>query len=321
MPDFATTLYYPTRAVWIARGTCLTDDEPSFLERARRVWKAGRAGLPLVLNGFSRADIAAAVLLARLQGPPVLVTDCTWSRGGSPLDRLFTRLVVTTLRSRRLYFTVLTEAEARSFPRTWHIDPAHVTVTRWYHGLSETQLTEPVRHDGPVFSGGRSMRDFRALLEVAGHNDWPITLGAPAKALPNVPVPPSVTAGEMRPDDYHAAMRDARLVVIPLEQTEDRGAGQSSYLTAMALGKLVIVTDTTGVCEHVEHRKTGLLVPPNNPEALEAMMQWALDPDNAAEVGRIRDAARDAARTRFGPDGHIAQVLAALDRAVAPYAG
>lgn len=317
MPDFATTLHYPARPVWVARGTCLTEDEPPFLERTRRVCRAGRCGLPLVLNGFSRADIVAAAMLAHRPGPPVLITDCTWSRGRTTAERLVSRLAVFVLRSRRVHYSVLSEAEARSFPHTWQVDPAQVTVTRWYHGLTDTQLSEPVRHDGPIFSGGRSMRDFRALLEVAARHDWPITLSAPINALPDIPVPHSVTAAELRPDSYHASMRDARLVVIPLQQTEDRGAGQSSYLTAMALGKLVLVTDTTAVREYIEDWVTGLLVPPNDPDALEARMQWALDPRNVTEVARIRDAAKEAARTRFGPDAHIAQVLAALDAAVA----
>lgn len=47
-------------------------------------------------------------------------------------------------------------------------------------------------------------------------------------------------------------------------------------LEAMAMAKLVIVTDIAPLAEMIEHEKTGLLVPPGDPEKLEAALARAL---------------------------------------------
>ena len=59
---------------------------------------------------------------------------------------------------------------------------------------------------------------------------------------------------------------------------------------AMAAGKPVVATDVVGIGEVVTHSKTGLLVPPDDPDALvQALMRVRQDPHlcrNLAEAGR-----------------------------------
>ena len=79
----------------------------------------------------------------------------------------------------------------------------------------------------------------------------------------------------------------ASVVVVALAGATERSAGQNNYLNPMALGKLVIVTDGTGVDEYVEHRRTALVVPAGDDESLAREIAWALDPANAEEVAGI----------------------------------
>ena len=52
------------------------------------------------------------------------------------------------------------------------------------------------------------------------------------------------------------------------------------------MGKPVVASRIGGVEELVEDRKTGLLVPPNDPEALaEALVSVLTSPDNARRMG------------------------------------
>ena len=54
----------------------------------------------------------------------------------------------------------------------------------------------------------------------------------------------------------------------------------------MASGRPVVVTDNPGVSDYVEHGVTGLLVPPNDPQAFEgALRALLLDPDRSREMG------------------------------------
>lgn len=55
---------------------------------------------------------------------------------------------------------------------------------------------------------------------------------------------------------------------------------------AMALGKPVITTDTDGGREVVEHGKTGIIVPPGNPQVMSEKTLWLLDrPETMREMG------------------------------------
>lgn len=312
---FATTLNYPTRTEWVRRGHCLTTDGPGSLKSIARVLAAGRAGTTLVLNGFGTADRIAAALLARRRGgPTIILTDCTWKRGKTRVDRFWTAVGVAALSGPNVVFCVSSTDELAAFPKTWGIDPQRIRLVHWYHGLDDDQMREPATHTGPIFSGGRSMRDYRALLECAPLLPQQVLIAAPSSRLPaGDALPGNVRAEELTHEGFTAAMREASVVVVPLMDAPDRSAGQSTYLTAMAMGKLVIATDTIGVRDHIDHLQTGLLVAPNDPGALHAAIMWALDPANSEAVEEIRAAARVAARTRFSPDAHITAVLGIVD--------
>ncbi len=59
-------------------------------------------------------------------------------------------------------------------------------------------------------------------------------------------------------------------------------------LEALAAGRPLVVTSTTGACELVEEHGGGTIVPPGDPRALaEALLPFLLDPHHAAAVGRL----------------------------------
>ena len=61
-----------------------------------------------------------------------------------------------------------------------------------------------------------------------------------------------------------------------------------SLIEAMAAGLPVVATRVGGVSDLVEHGKTGLLVPPKDPEAFSGAMEALLgDPDRGREMGRL----------------------------------
>lgn len=305
-----TTLRYPTRAEWAASVQCLTLDHPGPVRRGGRVVRAARRGHPLVLDGSGRPDQVAAAVAARVAPrTPILLTDCTWQTGVGPVDRLLSRSGVRLLDRPNVVFGVGSEAESRVFPRTWGLPPERVRWASWFHGLPDDDDLAGVRHDGPVFAGGRSVRDYPVFFDAMARLGARGLVSAPATALPRgVPAPAWVDVVELDPAGYHRALRVASVVVVPLQSRADRAAGQSTYLTAMALGKLVVVVDSLAVREHVEDRVNGLVVPPE-PAALAAALAWALDPANAAAVDAMRAAARRVATTRFSPEAHVQRLL------------
>jgi glycosyltransferase involved in cell wall biosynthesis len=73
-----------------------------------------------------------------------------------------------------------------------------------------------------------------------------------------------------------------------------------AVIEAMAAAKAVVATRVGGVADIVEHGRTGLLVPPRNPEALaDAMIRLAADPGERSRMGA---AGREAVVGRFSAE-------------------
>jgi glycosyltransferase involved in cell wall biosynthesis len=61
----------------------------------------------------------------------------------------------------------------------------------------------------------------------------------------------------------------------------------NAILEGMALGRPAVVTAVGGVPDAVEHEKTGLVVPPNNPDAIaQALLRILNNPEEAAAMGQ-----------------------------------
>lgn len=250
------------------------------------------------------SDLVIAAAIRRRTGR-IVISDATWKRGRL-LDRTVMAAGLRAVDSPRTVYCVLSSAELETFPRTWRIDPSRVVFTPFCFTLTDAELGAPTSEDGSVFAGGDSMRDYGPLLETATALPAPVTI-ASATFQPRG-TPPNVSVRRVTPAEFTRLTRSASVVVVPLRSAE-RSAGQQTYLGAMAIGKLVVVTDAPGVRDYVEDRITGLVVPPGDGRALAEAVRWALDPGNAAEAGAIRTRAREAARTRFSPDAYFRRVL------------
>ncbi len=112
--------------------------------------------------------------------------------------------------------------------------------------------------------------------------------------------------------DVDTVLGAADAVVVPSKRPEPLGL---VALEAAAAGLPVVASDAGGVVEAVEHGRTGLLVPPDDPAALAAALrELASDPARAAALGA---AGRELVARRFGRDRMLAELQTAYDR-VAP---
>ena len=87
----------------------------------------------------------------------------------------------------------------------------------------------------------------------------------------------------------HTELRDlytSASVVVTATRPNLHASGMTVALEALATARPVVVSDTPGMRDYVSTR-TGLLVPPEEPEALaEALVGMLDDPDRAAALGR-----------------------------------
>jgi glycosyltransferase involved in cell wall biosynthesis len=314
-----TTEYFPKRAAWVANAEMIDPARHSIPGRLWTLLRRAPDHEVVVLNGSGHDEQLAAILLRRLRPAiPLLLTDCTWKLEASSAGRALARLGIRLLDGPRTHYCVLSSAEQRRFPTTWGVDPERVFVTPWYIGLSDEEARAPISEGGSVFSGGDSMRDYRALIEAARAVPFEVRIATRlAPPVSESELPGNVTLGPVPPDEYFRMMCDASVVVVSLAADTERSAGQNNYLNPMALGKLVVVSDTIGVREYVEDRETGLIVPSGDSRALEATLRWAFDPANADEVREIAANGQREVMERFDPDGYVDRLLEIVDQ-VAP---
>jgi glycosyltransferase involved in cell wall biosynthesis len=315
-PPVLTTHHAPELSWWAQRTTML--DRAAYSPRAliRRITADAPADGALLLEGavgikHGYADLIAAAIVGRRERRPVIVlSEVGWEPGSRRLGRALgplhrgdednlpfrrvARRIIRTLDSPDTYYCVLARAELDIFPRVWGVDADRVRFTPFFHMVSEQDLRAAVDADGSVFAGGDSLRDYEPLVAAASSVDAPITIAT--SHLEGRDVPANVTAGRVTPEEFYAAMRRASVVVVPLATARIRTAGLLTYLNAMAMGKLVVVTDSLGVRDYVADRETGLVVPERDPQALAEALRWALDPANAAEARAMAARARDVVR-------------------------
>ena len=319
----AATQPYPRRPDWVERVNCVWEPGMTRRQLIRRLsGPVARDYEVLVLDGSMGTATGAPELIAglmiarRRRRPDLVLADCNW-KPGSGLQRLARRIGMRAIDRAVARYCVYTTAELEAFPRQWGVNPAKMAFTPYYYHLSDEELDQPPVAGDEVFSGGDSLRDYETLMEAAaGLPEVPFHV-ASARFRPPAP-PANAQVGRIPHDEYIQRIRSAAVVVVPLREGVVRTAGLETFLTAMALGKIIITTDSPGIRDYVNAGRTGLIVPPGDAGALREAIAWTIDPANAPEVARIAQAGRESARRDFSPEAFIATLLEVAEGPLAP---
>jgi glycosyltransferase involved in cell wall biosynthesis len=153
------------------------------------------------------------------------------------------------------------------------------------------------RYDTPpppgtyLLAAGRSARDWVTLSRAAAGLDAEILVMGPT-------VLPEGTSLRRLPQSsrthFFSLLTGAAALVVPLLPVS-RTAGQLAVLDSFSVGRAVVATRSQGTEDYVDDR-TGILVPPSDPEALRAALGKVLADGTAARLGA---GALAAAKDRF----------------------
>lgn len=288
-----------------------------------RVIRSAREYGAVVVNGEvgwrrGYVDLLAAAVIAHMPDCPVVfITDCSWKLGGTMIDRAVCRLGLKLLDTKKVRYTVKAAGELELLPAVWGIDPSRVVLTTYGHTLTLEELAAAPTHDGGVFAGGNALRDYDTLVEAARGLPAQVTIATSLRVGGKGAPPANVKVVPVHPHHrFIDLMRDAEVVVVPFRAGISRASGMDTYLSAMGLGNLVIVTECPGVRDYIEDGLTGIIVPPADPAALRAALDWALDPANAADVNAIRARARQVSSDRFTFERHAELLLEVVNQAI-----
>ena len=261
-------------------------------------------------------DLVLAMAAKRLKNrPAVVITDATWEQSSSAVERRLparvrpvvpklARAAMRLVDSPRVHYCVLSRAEVDTFPGIWGVDPGRVHFTPFPHTLYDDALDAPTTEGGYVFAGGNSLRDYDLLEAAVAGTGVEVRIAAKWRGRGSK----NVQARVLTHEQFMADLAGCGVCVVPLHRTV-RSAGQQTYLNAMALGKLVIVTEAPGVCDYIEDGVTGVITAPE-PDALRAAIIDALDPARRDHYREVAARGKDAARTRFNEYTYRRELLA-----------
>ncbi len=312
---------YTLSPAWLERVDAIDRRSTSAIGLVFRIVRSASGYDAVVLDGSvgwrsGYGDLVAAAIISHLpNGPAVVITDCSWKLGDRSFDRFLCRLGVRLLNSQRVTFCVRSTEEVEVLPVTWGLDPSRVALTPYGHTVTakEMALPEPVRSG--IFAGGNALRDYDTLLEAVRGLPMELTIvtslalrdGARGNANV-VPVKPH--------SRFIDLMRSAHVVVVPFRAGIRRATGMDTYLSAMALGQVVIVTECPGTSDYIEQGRTGILVPAGDAAALREAIEWCYDPANEVELHEMRERARQVARERFSFAQHAELLLDVVGDAI-----
>lgn len=246
----------------------------------RLALKAGGPDAALASMGFQRRrDYAAiftngenvgiplALLLGGVSRPPRHVTI------GHRLSTGKKQLFFTKLNVQRRMDTIFLYAEAQQewavnrlgiAPEKIALIPFHADAD-FYRPLAGSSV-----NPNQICAAGLEWRDYPTLIDaVSAMPDLQVKLAAASpwskheNETANRPLPPNVDARRYSYAELRRLYAESAFVVVPLKET-DFQAGVTTILEAMAMGKAVIATRTTGQTDVITDGENGLSVAPGD---------------------------------------------------------
>ncbi|MBO6782670.1 MAG: glycosyltransferase family 4 protein [Alphaproteobacteria bacterium] len=215
------------------------------------------------------------------------------------------------------------EGDIRAYLANINPSPKSATLiqfgidTRFWHPAADGQ------GGGYAFAIGNAGRDYATLLAAWEGCETPLEI-VTSRLDPDGDYPPAVRArhgiwhsSEISDADVRALFQGARFVITPLQESS-QPCGQSATLQAMACGKPVILTRTTGLWDsvHLRHMDNCLLVEPGDANGLRDAVA-RLDSDDALRR-RIGANARAAVERHFSSDMFADRLRALVESLVPP---
>jgi glycosyltransferase involved in cell wall biosynthesis len=271
-----------------------------------------------VVTGAEHCGMMFALLQTLFRRPsrrrPHVMIDFPWSanpnRPTLALKVLQMRIASPSLNA---IFAHASADEAARFTAALRVRDGLFRFVPFHYSLEEP-LPETKLGDY-VFSGGNSGRDHATLLDAIANNSHPAILCTQEMAgLRNKCIPENVQVCAVTQERFHELMAASAVVVVPVIKDDIHPAGHTVVVTAMALGKPVVLAATADYHSYIEDGVTGLLVPAGDSAALRAAIDRVLSDREFASM-LARNAKAES--TRFAPEKFFSRVFRCVDEAVA----
>ncbi len=167
-----------------------------------------------------------------------------------------------------------------------------------------------------IVAAGRTFRDYDTLVSALSGTDIRAVIVASPQCMPGRELPENVSVlYDIDGERLRGLIAECAMMVLPLKDRRI-STGQSVMLEAMAMGKAVIATRTSGTVDYIEDRVNGVLVEPGNPEMLrEEIKRLYQDPHLRKVLG---ENAMKAVEERYLPQHYYENVARILGKSSPP---
>jgi glycosyltransferase involved in cell wall biosynthesis len=191
---------------------------------------------------------------------------------------------------------VYASAQKAFIERALRVKPSRVVLTSF---MADTVFFAPAEHLGEseravptICAAGLEYRDYDTLIRAVRGLDVHVVIAAAspwskrANTTEGRELPPNVEVCSLGFADLRQLYADSSFVVMPLHDV-DFQAGVTTVLEAMAMGKAVICSHTTGQTDVIIDGETGIYVPAGDRAALrKAIVALLDDPVRAKAIGK-----------------------------------
>lgn len=216
------------------------------------------------------------------------VALCSWP--GKGLKGLLLRFVHSHIDRLILWSSV----QRRLLIEKYNIPATKISFIHYF--VDQKFFRPQQRETDMILSIGSEMRDFPTLLKaldglgIKCHVAAGELKGVKTEWVKKVEtasyIPPNITVGRKNALELRELYARSRFVVLPLLPTQTDN-GITCMLEAMAMGRPVICSRTEGQVDVLKDGETGLFVPPGDPQALRAAIEYLWNnPDLADRMGR-----------------------------------
>lgn len=276
---------------------------------AWRLWRRGDA-FDLLVTGRCGQMYAALRGLLPLPRKPHLLLDVEWLHRHRGWWRRLLSVWDHRLIARGTWkIQVFCEAEVEAYAAYYGIDPRKFIWLPYCTDVDERVY--PTQDGDYLFTGGSQNRDYDTLVRAVDGLPIELRVAAPEQHVAACREASNVRLlGTVTKEAFWSTLAGAKVVVLALDPDVMRCPGVITYVTAMRLGKCVIVNDPRGARSYIRHGKTGLIVTSRDPEAMRAALKTVLQDD--ALRRSLGANARDDAAVRFSGDRYRADFAALL---------
>jgi glycosyltransferase involved in cell wall biosynthesis len=207
---------------------------------------------------------------------------------------------------------VSSKNEVESYGKRFNLKDNIVRFLPFHTNIIKPKYIE--RNKGYILSAGVSGRDYSTFVEAITGIDCTFVIVSNPESVKGIKLPSNLLLHcDIPYHKYIELIENCAFVVVPLVNLT-RSTGQVVILEAMALGKPVISTRTTGTTEYIEDGVNGLLVQPKDVACMrEAIMKLINDAEYSSKLALE---ALEMVKKRHTFDIYVEQILNAANAEV-----